>query len=114
MNLDTGTIITIVFVLLFYLRIITIQRQRVKRAKYQYAAVDKKNSKKKTTNNKKPEVNYAKLGVQIRNWWFVGGAIVLITFGAVVAATHFLGPSLSSYWWVPLNLGIVLFALGIG
>jgi ABC-type Fe3+ transport system permease subunit len=110
MSLDAGTIVTIVCVLLFYLRLTVIQRQRIKRAQHQYAAVQKKNTKK---NGMQPEVRYNRLGVHIRSWWLVAGAIVLITFGAVVAATHFLGMPLSSYWWIPLNLGIGFFALGI-
>lgn len=113
MTFDAGTIVTIVCVLLFYLRLTVLQRQRIKSAQYQYAAVAQQNSKKKKNSGKKPEVKYARLGVHIRNWWYVGGALILITFGAVIAATRFLGPTLSSYWWIPLNLGIALFALGI-
>jgi ABC-type Fe3+ transport system permease subunit len=113
MNFDTGTIITIVCVLLFYLRLTIIQRQRVKKAQYQYATVSQKNSKKKNNSPKKPEVKYQRLGVHIRNWLLVVAALILITFGAVIAATHFLGPNLSTYWWIPVNMGIGLFALGI-
>jgi ABC-type Fe3+ transport system permease subunit len=112
MNLDAGTIITIVCVLLFYLRLTIIQRQRIKRAQRQYAQVEKKNSQKKKS-SKKPEVRYNRLGIHIRNWWLVAGAIVLITFGAVVIGTHFLGATWSSLWWIPLNLGIGLFAFAI-
>jgi ABC-type Fe3+ transport system permease subunit len=113
MNFDAGTIITIVCVLLFYLRLTILQRQRIKKAQYQYAAVAQKNSKKKKNADKKPEIKYAHLGVHLRNWWMVGGAIILITFGAVIAAIRFLGPSLSTFWWIPLNLGIALFAFAI-
>ena len=111
MKLDAGTIITIVAVILFYLRIITIQRSRIKRAQYQYAKVNEKNSKKKN-NDKKPEINYSRLGIQIKNWWMVGGAILLITFGAVIAATQFLG-SYSNLWWIPMVIGIGIFSLAI-
>jgi ABC-type Fe3+ transport system permease subunit len=111
MSFDAGTIVTIVCVLLFYLRLTVIQRQRIKRAQHQYAAVQKKASKKGSS--KQTEVRYNRLGIHIHNWWLVAGAIALIAFGAVVAATHFLGMPLSSYWWIPLNLGIGFFALGI-
>jgi nucleoside recognition membrane protein YjiH len=43
----------------------------------------------------------------------VGGAIALITFGAVVAARQFLGPAYSNLWWIPVNVGIIIFAFGI-
>jgi ABC-type Fe3+ transport system permease subunit len=113
MNFDTGTIVTLVCVLLFYLRLIIIQRQRIKQAQHQYAQVAKKNSQNKKSSSKKPEVRYNRLGIHIRNWWLVGGAIALITFGAVIAATLFLGPALSKLWWIPLNIGIGLFALAV-
>jgi hypothetical protein len=80
---------------LFYLRLIIIQRQRSKRAKHQYAQVAKKNSQNKKSSTKKPEVRYNRLGIHIRNWWMVGGAMVSITFGVVVAATLFLEPAIS-------------------
>lgn len=114
MKYDAGTIVTIVFILLFYFRLIIIQRQRIKKAKYQYSAVEKKNSKKKKdTSTKKPEVKYTRLGIHIRNWWLVGSAIALITFGAVMSATGFLGASLTNLWWIPVNVGIVIFAIGV-
>jgi hypothetical protein len=113
MKYDTGTIVTIVFSLLFYLRLIVIQRQRIKKAKFQYAHVANKGSKKKSTSEKNPQVNYDRLGIHIRSWWLVAAAIIVISFGAVVAKTQFLGPTLSNLWWIPVNLGIVVFALGI-
>lgn len=112
MKFDTGTIITVVAVLLFYLRLIIIQRQRVKKAQYQYAQVSAKNSKKKK-NVPAPEVRYSRLGVQIKNWWVVAGALALIVFGAAVAATQFLGSTFSTYWWIPVVLGVGIFAFDI-
>jgi len=110
---DTGTIITIVAVLLFYMRLIILQRQRIKKAQYQYAQVSSKISKKKTGKDVKPEIKYSRLGVQIKNWWVIAGAIILITFGAVVVGTQFLGASLSAFWWIPVTLGIGIFAFDI-
>jgi sterol desaturase/sphingolipid hydroxylase (fatty acid hydroxylase superfamily) len=109
MKYDLGTILTVVAVLVFYMRLIIIQRQRIKKAQYQYAVVQAKNKKSKKTREKNPEVQYARLGVQIKNWWLVGVSLVLITFGAVIAATHFLGATFSAYWWVPVLIGIGLF-----
>ncbi len=113
MTFDTGTIITIVCVLLFYLRLIVIQRHRVQTAKYQYAQVEKKLAKGKKGANQKPIVNYARLGIQIRSWWLVGMALALIVFGAVIVAAQLLGPVYSAYYWIPLNIGIIIFALAV-
>jgi hypothetical protein len=113
MKYDVGTIVTVVCVLLFYLRLIVIQRHRVKTARYQYAEVEKKNAKKKGKANQKPELNYARLGIHIRNWWLVALALTLITFGAVVTATQILGPTLSNLWWIPVNVGVGIFAFSV-
>ncbi len=51
MGYDIGTIVIIVAVLIFYLRLIIIQRQRIKQARYQYAQVSTKLSKRKSTAN---------------------------------------------------------------
>jgi len=111
MNLSTGLIVTIVVVMIFYLRLVVRQRQKVKVAKIQYSAAEKARQKKK---NAEPlDVQWGVLGVRVHNWWFVGAGIVLIVFGAVLAGTQFLGASLSSAWWVPLNAGILLMAFGV-
>jgi hypothetical protein len=113
MKLDAGTIVTIVAVLLFYLRLIGLQRNRIKKAQHQYAEVSSRNAKKKSAGDKKPELRYARLGVNIRNWWMVVPGILLITFGAAIAATTMFG-TYSSYWWVPVIIGIALFGFGLG
>lgn len=113
MKLDAGTIVTIVAVLLFYLRLIGLQRNRIKRAQQQYAQVSSKNAKKKGGKDIKPEVNYDRLGVRVRSWYMVAPGIVLITFGAVIAATALFG-TFSTLWWIPVIVGIALFSLGLG
>ena len=111
MKFTTGTIVTIVAVMLFYLRLIALQRQKVKVARIQYSAAE--NAKQKKKKQEPLQVQWDVLGVRVRNWWLIGASLVLIIFGAVVAATQFLGPAVSAAWWVPLNLGILLMALGV-
>lgn len=104
-------IITLVVVLLFYLRLIVNQKGRSKTARLQYAAVSEKSKKKK--NVPEPQVKWENIGVRVRNWWLIGVGAVLILFGAVVYGTNFLGASLSSAWWVPVNVGIIIFAIAV-
>ncbi len=111
MKFDVGTIVTIVAVTLFYLRLIILQRQKVKTAKMQYAAVDK--ARKKKGEQQPPEVRWSAMGVRVVNWWFGGVGLLLIAFGAAIAGAQFLSPSLNSAWWVPVTVGILLFSLAL-
>jgi ABC-type Fe3+ transport system permease subunit len=112
MKFTAGTIVTIVVVMLFYLRLIILQRQKVKVAKLQYSAAEKARSKKK--NHGEPlEVHWGVLGVSVRNWWLMGTGIALVAFGAIIVGTQFLSPELNAAWWVPLNVGIGLMAMGV-
>lgn len=113
MKFSTGTIVTIVVVLLFYLRLIILQRQKVRLGRMQYSAADQARKKKKKTEDEPLAVRWGALGVRVRNWWLVGGGLVLIVAGTVIAGTHILSPSLTSAWWVPLNIGVVLLAVGV-
>lgn len=113
MRYDIGTIVIIVAVLIFYLRLIIIQRQRIKKARYQYAQVSEKLGKKKGTAGSKPEIRYSKLGVQVRNWWLMGAGIVLLMAGAAVKYFDLRIGSFD-YWWIPVLLGIISMALGVG
>lgn len=113
MGYDIGTIVIIVAVLIFYLRLIIIQRQRIKQARYQYAQVSAKLGKKKSTADTKPEVRYSKLGVQVRNWWLMGAGIIALMAGAGV---KYFGLKIGNfdYWWIPVLLGILSMAFGVG
>lgn len=111
MKFDVGMIVTIVVVLLFYLRLIVGQRQRTKTARLQYEAVAQKAKKKK--NIADPQVKWENVGVHVRSWLLFAVGAVLIIFGAVVYGTRFLGPSLSAAWWVPVNVGIIVFAIAV-
>lgn len=112
MKFTAGTIVTIVVVMLFYLRLIILQRQKVKVARVQYSAAEKARNK-KNKESEPLEVRWGVLGVRVRNWWLMGAGIALVAFGAVIVGTQFLSPSLNAAWWVPLNIGIGLMAIGV-
>jgi len=99
--MDFGTIITVVFVLLFYLRLILMQWGKAKRAKLAYEASKAK--------GKTPQNSTIQLGVHFSNKYLLVLGIALIVFGAVLAALPSASPTLKSLWWVPLNLGVLIF-----
>ena len=110
MDLNFGTIFTMVVVTLFYLRLITLQwgKARRLRAANEAARAAMKTSKGKVSNP--PSSNSMLLGVHFTNKYLVALAIVLMLLGAAMAAFPQLGAAVRDLWWIPLNLGIILFA----
>lgn len=108
MKFDTGTWIVIGAVLLFYLRLITLQFGRVRRARYKAAREQKKNKKKAGT--ELPQADAISLGFKVKSWYLVGAGIALMVLGAVMGATNLLGTFIQSLWWIPVTIGIGFFA----
>jgi hypothetical protein len=100
MPFDTGTIIAIAAALIFYLRLIILQRHRVK----QNHNAPQKSGKRGYT----PQP-----GFKIISWYLVGAGVVLILVGALLAATPIFGPTASDLWWLILTAGIVLLGFSI-
>lgn len=108
MKFDTGTWIVIGAVLLFYLRLITLQFGRVRKARYRAAMEQKKNKKK--GNIALPQADAISLGFKVKSWFLVGAGIALMVLGAVMGATSWLGSFFQSLWWIPVTIGIGFFA----
>lgn len=101
MKLDTGMIIVIGMVLLFYLRLIIIQWGKADR--YNRA----KNDGKKSAHQ-----NYASLKFNF-NWLLIGIGAALIILAAIMKATGIFGLWLEQNWWIFASTGIFVFGMGI-
>lgn len=88
MHFDFGTIVAIIAALLFYLRLIMLQRHRGKHTSAQSRFV-------------------------IKSWLLVGVGALFILLGGVLSATPYFQDSIQSFWWIPLVIGILLMSLGI-
>ncbi len=108
MEFTTGTWIVIGAVLLFYLRLITLQFGRVRQARYKAAAALKKDKKKSGSIN--PQTDTLSLGFKVKSWYLVGAGIALMVLGAVMGATSWMGAFVQSLWWIPVTIGIGFFA----
>jgi sterol desaturase/sphingolipid hydroxylase (fatty acid hydroxylase superfamily) len=104
MKFDTGTIIAVAAVLLFYLRLIVLQRQRVQRASKNLAKGSKKLN----------PVPSTPAWVVVRNSTLVGAGVLLIAMGAVVSIIPWFQSFGPSWWWLPVTVGILLMGLGVG
>lgn len=103
MPLEIGTIVAVAAALLFYLRLILLQRQRTKQLAEDHSKGNKK------TNRVNPNANW----VVIKNWYLVGLGIALILAGALLSAVP-AAAAYRAYWWIPVTAGILLMTLGIG
>ncbi len=101
MKLDTGTIIVIAMVLLFYLRLIIIQ----------WGKADHYN-RAKSKGKKSPPQNYAALQLKF-NWVLIGIGAGLIILAAVMKGTGLFGLWLEENWWIFASTGIFVFGMGI-
>lgn len=115
MNIDTGLIAVIVAVLIFYLRLIILQRESVRRARQ---AADKANRQAQKGKGKRPATgssqapapNYSILSKNRVDLVIGGAGLLAIVVGTLAYAGTLRLPALQSYWWLPTALGIVAFS----
>ena len=110
-NIDTGTIIVVAAVLIFYLRLIILQRERAKQVAREAAANAKKKGKGK--GKKQPAESpprYSILSRNRRDLFIAGAGLVAILLGVLFSSGVLKLPGLQSYWWLPTAAGIVAFS----
>ena len=116
MNLDmeTGSIVVIIAVLIFYLRMILMQRQRARRIRFErqvYAANAAKARKKGKAPPPPPTApNYSLLSPHPRDRIIGIAGVVLILVGVFLYSALNPWQAAADYWWVALSAGIVLFS----
>lgn len=109
MSIDTGTAVVIAVFLLFYLRLIILQR----RLAHQLAHAPKPTGKKKDRVNKKPEhQRYSIVSRNRMDWLIAGLGLLLMLFGLFLNKQVFDTPSTASLWWVPIAIGGLLINFG--
>jgi hypothetical protein len=110
MNIDTGLAVVVVAVLIFYLRLIGMQRERARRAAHALAQPPKKSRKGKAEALPAPRPNYSILSRNRLDRIIAGGGLLAILVGVTLNAGWVALPPLNAYWWVPTALGIVAFS----
>jgi hypothetical protein len=108
MNIDTGFAVVILAVLVFYLRLIVIQRQRAKQLRSAAPPASKKKSS-KSMPAAAPQ-RYSVLSPRKSDWLIAGIGVVLLIAGVLLYAGFIPWPLGEEYWWVPTATGIVLFS----
>jgi len=109
MPIDYGLVIIIGAVLIFYLRLIILQRERAKRIARQ---VKPSGKKKGQTAGKVESVSFSLLSQNKRDWVIAGTGIVLIIIGILVNLGVIPFAWARSLWWLPVTIGIIAFSWG--
>lgn len=109
MTIDTGLAVVIIAVLIFYLRLIILQRERAKRAALPSQPIPKKKRKglPETVN---PAVTYSILSRSRVDLAIAGAGLLAILLGLVLNAGWLALPAAQPYWWLPTSAGIVAFS----
>ncbi len=109
MNIDTGLAVVIIAVLIFYLRLIGLQRERVKRL----ATASQSNAKKKKpteSQTKQSLPKYTILSPHTRDRAIAGFGVVMIGVGVLLYLSILPIPAAQPFWWIPTAIGIVAFS----
>ena len=107
MQIDTGTAIIILAVLIFYLRLIIIQRERAKRLTHQSFPGKKKNARDKQLSFL---TSYSILSQNQPDRVIAGLGIFAILAGVLLNLRVIPWIPVQNYWWVPVAAGIVAFS----
>lgn len=109
MSIDFDLVIVIVAVLIFYLRLIILQRQRAKQLRQQHK-LSKSKAGKGIQPGSEPSGIYTVISRKPLDRWIGVMGLILVIFGLLVYAGFFQFPMLRPYWWIPTALGIIAFS----
>src|SRR5512139_3872095 len=110
MNIDTGLAAVIIAVLVFYLRLIILQRQRAKQIRKTKEAQANLKKGKKAVQAPAPPPQYTILSSKRLDWVIAGLGIAGILAGVLLYTQVLPIDVLQTYWWIPTSLGIVAFS----
>jgi hypothetical protein len=120
MNINTGMAVVIVAVLIFYLRLIIIQRERAKRLQRSAVAEQPGNVRKRKKNSAALQTTsvskYSIISENRLDRWIGLSGGVLIILGVVINLGLLPPPGTTFYdviqplWWIPTALGIIAFS----
>jgi hypothetical protein len=116
MKLDTGIIVIVVTIVVFYARMIFLRQRKRKEALrqisiQQHAQKVRKGSK-KVEEKPQPQIEDSGLSIEVANWPLVIAGILFILIGFVINDYSVKLLSLGTYWWIITTLGVVMIGFG--
>jgi len=110
MRLDTGTAVVIAAVLVFYLRLIILQRQRAKQLRLAQAQPAGGKKKKRAAQEAQPSRHYSIVSPRTSDRVVAGVGVLAILAGVLLNLGVIPLPGLQALWWLPMAVGIVAFS----
>jgi hypothetical protein len=107
MNFDYGTWIAIGAALLFYLRLIILQRQKAKQIRQPAQPGGRGGRGQKSASSAPVRAPTLTLNKPL----VISGAVLMLG-GAALAGLPGIDAALSTFWWLPVTAGIALMGLG--
>lgn len=107
MNIDTGLVVVIVAVLIFYLRLIIVQRQRVKQVSQPPLTTKRKKVRSQVQS---PRPSYSILSQNRRDRIIAGVGVLAILVGILLNVKILPWSIAQPYWWIPTALGVIAFS----
>jgi hypothetical protein len=113
LNLDTGTIVIVIAIAIFYARLLIGNFLNAKREANK-TNKEIRRAQKEGRSAKIPDKPVDRFAVQVRSWWLVGISILIVMVGLVVNSNWFdLPAQVVSLYYVPVALGILLLAVAV-
>lgn len=109
MKIDPGLVVVVVAVLIFYLRLIILQRERAKQLR-RNAKAGAKSKGKRQNQQKVTPARYSILSQNRRDLAIGGAGALAILVGVLLNAGILPILAVQPYWWVPTSAGIVAFS----
>jgi len=106
--LDTGTIVIIVVIAIFYVRILLLQRGKSRQARL--LAGKSRRAIKRAAAKGKIDATIPKRGIQVVSWYLVFASIAIMLGGFILRSTSFV---LKDWWWVIISAGVVMLGISI-
>ncbi len=108
MSIDTGLAVVIIAVLIFYLRLITLQRERAKRLAQAPLSANQQTKKQKSSAHL--QQRYSILSTRRSDLAIAALGIVAILAGILLYMSVLPLSPIQPYWWLPTAAGIVAFS----
>ena len=108
-----GQIVVIVAIVLFYIKL-AVQQFLKSRREARKTNLEIRKAKKEARKAQTPQRPEEKAAIQVKNWWWVAGSLVIAVLGLTINSFELgLPAGIVSAWWIPVTLGIVSLSFAI-